>query len=146
MAGLRTLKEQRAFLKAHGLRITPHRLLVVQCLAKAQRALSHREVVTALEQHQMDRVTIYRNLTALIDAGIITKHRLHGSVWRFQLPNRGERHHEHPHFLCTDCGAVSCLPSHAISLRSASIHHLEVTDIELRGRCQNCKRDEGLMG
>ena len=102
-------------------------------------------LITALADRGFDRATVYRNLIDLADKGILVRTDLGDHVWRFELRARPEkRGHgtEHPHFVCTDCGDVSCLPSVAVRLvategapKSLSRRAVEV---HVKGLCDNC--------
>ena len=58
-----------------------------------------------------DRATIYRNLTELTEAKLAARVELGDHVWRFEAKRAGGGHKgdDHPHFVCTTCGEVSCL-------------------------------------
>ena len=63
-------------------------------------------------------------------------------VYRFEEIRPGELATEsHPHFLCTICGAVSCL--NHVKLTAESLRECgevgEISEILLRGRCTKCK-------
>lgn len=95
-----------------GLRCTAARLTVMRHLLEAQGPESHAEVSAALAHRGFDRATIYRNLTELTEAKLVSRVELGDHVWRFEVrrESRPGRHGEdHPHFLCTSCGEVSCL-------------------------------------
>jgi Fur family ferric uptake transcriptional regulator len=134
------LREQ---LRAAGLRTTSARLAVLQLLSLATSPLSHADVADRLASMDFDRATIYRNLVELADAGLVSRSELGDHVWRFELRrSTGELSGEHPHFVCVDCGEVSCLPSGSVSVkRSPGTKHnsiREVTEVLLKGRCGQC--------
>lgn len=103
-------------LRAASVRITSARVKVLAALLDAQRAFSHQDVQDAFAD--MDRVTLYRALDCLTDAGLAHKiagdDRVfrysagadHGSAQDSQAP-----HHQHGHFKCTRCAKVFCLDS-----------------------------------
>src|SRR5690242_3545617 len=111
----------RRALRDAGLRATGARTSVLQALIEAATPLSHSEVHERLAHQNLDRVTVYRNLTDLAEAGLVHKTDLGDHVWRFEWrppAATGEAlHAAHPHFLCSDCGAIACLPLAAVSLR-----------------------------
>jgi Fur family ferric uptake transcriptional regulator len=85
-------------------------------------------------------VTVYRNLMDMVQADLVRRTDLGDHVWRFELHRDGG--HEHPHFLCVDCGGVSCLPDDSVRLlptRGApqAMRSREV-EVQLRGRCDAC--------
>jgi Fur family ferric uptake transcriptional regulator len=109
--------ETHALLRDAGLRITASRVAVVEHLQAQSAPVSHADLCKALERGGFDRATLYRNLIDLTDVGIVTRTDLGDHVWRFELKRR-EGHHvgSHPHFVCSDCGVVSCLPDVAVRI------------------------------
>lgn len=116
-------------------------MIVLRELAKLRIPSSHPELTERLAGDGLDRVTIYRNLLLLTKAGILVKTHLGDNVWRFELPHSssGTEHGRHPHFVCNDCGNVSCLPESAVTLSGAAIKN-QVAEVQLRGRCVGCAR------
>jgi Fur family transcriptional regulator, ferric uptake regulator len=105
-------------LRASALRITHARTRVLATLLLASRALSHQEIQEALAD--MDRVTLYRALDSLTEAGL--SHKIAGDdrVYRYNTsighgePAQGASfaspgQHQHSHFKCTRCAKVFCL-------------------------------------
>jgi Fur family ferric uptake transcriptional regulator len=131
-----------ALLKGAGLRTTQPRLRVLEKLAQSTTPVSHGELVEELEHAGVDRTTIYRNLLDLTDAGLVRRTDLGDHVWRFELMLTADKPVEHPHFTCTDCGMVECLPELTVQVprgrrapRSIAEHKVE---IQLRGLCDDC--------
>jgi len=130
-------------LRAAGLRRTTPRIAVLQRLEAAVGPVSHAEIAKKLAPSGYDRATVYRNLIDLVDAGLVTRTDLGDHVWRFELVRHGGKPHAaHPHFLCTDCGDVSCLPGGAVKIvraqgvpRAIGSHDVEV---QVKGRCDAC--------
>ena len=135
--------EHAVTIREAGLRVTQPRLAVMQVLEKQRTPLSHADLISALDGQGFDRVTLYRNLNDLADAGIVTRTEVGDHVWRFELRKQAEAHDGlHPHFTCTDCGSVSCLPGDAVQIsrsgrvpKSMREHTVEVS---LRGVCDRC--------
>src|SRR3972149_5374774 len=90
-----------------GARMTVPRVQVLAALLAANRVLSHHDIEDMLGAARLDRVTLYRVLDWLVEAGLA--HRIAGPdrVWRFSVT--GEAHETHAHFQCTRCGKVLCL-------------------------------------
>jgi Fur family ferric uptake transcriptional regulator len=142
-ANTQPLDSIRDQIRAAGLRSTKARVSVMQELMAAASPLSHAEVAVRLASQGFDRATIYRNLVELAEATIVSRVELGDHVWRFELRRtEGESGGDHPHFLCVDCGEVSCLPSDSISIKQAigtqESPIREVTEVLLKGRCGNC--------
>jgi Fur family ferric uptake transcriptional regulator len=112
-----TIAEAR--LRGASVRITAARIKVLAALLDARCAFSHQDLQDALAD--TDRVTLYRALDCLTDAGLV--HRIAGDdrVFRYSA---GTEHaepddalqaghqpaqHRHGHFKCTLCAKVFCL-------------------------------------
>jgi Fur family ferric uptake transcriptional regulator len=153
------LDAARVRLKEAGLRCTAARLTVLQHLMDTSGPRTHAEVSEALADRGFDRATIYRNLTELTEARLVSRVELGDHVWRFEL--RRDVGPDHPHFLCTSCGEVSCLddvnvaitpkPKKASSTRSGGKPGRggresaargrgirSVTEVLLKGQCGEC--------
>ncbi len=127
-------------LRELGLRVTAPRLAVLRILADAERPLSHAEVVALLgEDVSWDRATVYRNLVALVEVGLARIASHAAGIVRYELA-RGEAHDAHPHFLCDDCGVVSCLPEAAVvrPKRTKWSKSLKGAEVQFVGRCPGC--------
>lgn len=126
-----------------GLRVTQPRLAVLHVLTKYARPLSHADLIDALDGQGFDRVTLYRNLNDLADAGIVARTEVGDRVWRFELRGGDDSHTGiHPHFTCTDCGTVSCLPENVVRINKSgrlprSVREQSV-EVSLRGICDRC--------
>ena len=166
----RSIDAVKALVRGAGLRCTTARLAVMQHLVAASGPQTHAEVSEALDHHGFDRATIYRNLTELTEAKLLTRVDLGDHVWRFET----RRHEEgtshgvdHPHFICTTCGEVSCLdgvdvaitPRPGADRRAVAIAGKgpgqsggrglaavgrrrslpAVTEVLLKGTCENCE-------
>lgn len=138
-----TLADLQAMIRETGLRCTTSRTTVLQRLIEASSPVSHAELVEELAPMGFDQATIYRNLTDLAEVGLLTRLDLGDRVWRFEFRGGEESHAdgEHPHFVCTDCGKVSCLPDVSIQITHATPvpgFGGEICEIFLKGRCEQC--------
>jgi len=148
----------RAVVRDAGLRCTAARLAVLQHLFQARGPKTHAEVATALADRGFDRATIYRNLTELTEAQLVSRMELGDHVWRFEIrrPQAGRgKKDEHPHFVCTTCGEVSCLEGVDVAItpkpgrarrsggtqagRSAAGAIGSVQEVLLKGQCSQCE-------
>ena len=137
------LAEYQQRLRAVGLRSTAPRVAVLRELEAATSPMSHAYLVELLGDEGYDRVTIYRNLTDLTEVGLVRRADLGDHVWRFELKRETKAHQgTHPHFTCTDCGSVTCLPSEAVRVTPArgapKAVSARTVDIQLRGQCDDC--------
>ena len=130
--------ELKARIRAVGLKWTAARGAVLTALTKAERPLSHAELVDLVDPQGFDRATVYRNLMDLTGSGLVSRADLGDHIWRFELKEADNT--VHPHFMCTSCGAVSCLPEAVIATRNmaqrASVHRID--EVLLKGACSGC--------
>lgn len=136
------ISELRELLRAAGLRCTAARLGVLQRLREATSPLTHAEMADDLVPRGFDKATVFRNLIDLAEAGLVSRTELGDHVWRYELrdphdPGQGK----HPHFVCVDCGSVTCLSdiefNAATRIRAAQVGR--VTEILLKGHCRSCE-------
>ena len=137
------ISELKALLRGSGLRSTSARLAVLQQLRAAKTPLSHAELAKELVPTGLDRATVYRNLMDLAEIGLVARAELGDHVWRYEVRREGHDHSaEHPHFVCIDCGAVTCLTdvhvdiSPAPGSKKSTISSL--TEVLLKGHCGKC--------
>jgi Fur family ferric uptake transcriptional regulator len=129
-------------LRKTGLRSTTARIAVLQQLRSASSPVSHAELADELTPLGLDKATVFRNLCDLADAGLIVRTELGDHVWRFEM---GDREHSaggtHPHFVCLDCGGVTCLGGVKLPPRLAARGKEigRVTEILVRGHCKSCQ-------
>lgn len=106
-------------LRQAAVRVTKVRIKVLAALLGANRAFSHQEVQDTLVD--MDRVTLYRALDCLTEAGLAHKIPGDDRIFRYSAGNdhaeqrsafsmsRSAAQHQHGHFKCTRCARVFCL-------------------------------------
>lgn len=125
-----------------GLRATPARIATLQLLRESTSPLTHAVVAEHLSVTGVDKATAFRNLNDMTVAGLLRRTEVGDHVWRFEAIMGDEGHDNgHPHFLCVDCGTVSCLDDVKLTAGSqrASEKFGEVTEILLRGHCNDCR-------
>lgn len=130
----------------HGGRVTRTRVAVLDVLLTADGSLTHDEIAGALQALgvQHDRVTLYRTLDWLVEAGVAhTMSAGDGRTRRFGVASTAP--HEHAHFHCDRCGKVVCLeglaPAVAVNLPGG--YQLDRAELVLHGACPACgKTDE----
>lgn len=130
-------------LRAAGLRATSARIAVLRHMADVASPRSHAEVVGALDDSGFDPSTIFRCLNELADAGLVARLDLGDHLRRFELANRdGDGEAEHAHFMCVDCGTLTCLDGFSVKVtpdRGRRRKALgQITEVLLRGRCGSC--------
>lgn len=133
----------RERLRSAGLRATTSRVAVLRALEGRGTPSSHTDVIGELKDEGWDRATLYRNLTDMAEAGLLRRVDLGDHVWRFELasaPDGVGHDAEHPHFLCTRCGDVTCLPTVKVAA-PADISPMVLAvgvSVQLRGVCASC--------
>jgi Fur family ferric uptake transcriptional regulator len=134
------LAETKQRIRELGLRVTAPRLAVLRILAEAERPLSHAEVVTRLGDEAMwDRATVYRNLIALVGVELVRVASHAGGICRYEIA-REDKECAHPHFVCDDCGVVSCLPeTEVVTPKKAKwSKSLKSAEVQFVGTCPTC--------
>lgn len=135
-------------LRERGLRATDQRIDVVRVLCASPVPLTAQEVLVGARslQEDADRVTIYRTLASLVEAGLAHRMDPGDRVWRFGLLTREQdgEHRGHAHFVCDACGEVRCLADATISVSlrgKAAEQRLRIKqqDVYLHGTCESCQ-------
>ena len=129
----------REAIRTAGLRVTPARVATLLALRHSSAPQTHAEVAARLAEDGVDQATVFRNLNDMATAGLLRRSELGDRVWRFEIVSDDE-HASHPHFVCVDCGTVSCMEDVELTRRSkaASQRLGEVTEIVFRGHCYDC--------
>jgi len=134
----------QARLREAGLRSTAPRIAVLRQLMGTKAPVSHAELCAELKRHHLDRATIYRNLIDLAEVGLVSRVDLGDHVWRFELKAKDGEHDggSHPHFVCTDCGTVSCLTDVAVRIvrgkRAPRSLATKNVAIQITAKCDAC--------
>ncbi len=130
-----------------GQRYTTGRRALVEVLAAAGRPLTVPEVLDGSTNGDLRQSSIYRNLTVLVEGGVVR--RVPGGIGhdRFELAEHLAGHHHH--IVCTDCGLVTDIAASprvervlAEAARSASAetgYQIVGHSIDLLGLCSSCR-------
>lgn len=154
-AGQNERERAESMLRKAQIRVTDARAGVLSTLLSSHRALSHLEVQDALKE--LDRVTLYRALDCLTDAGLA--HKIAGDDRVFRYSTGSEKpvtdvasgiQHQHAHFKCTRCNKLFCLDDEqqdnplkeqlSLTLQTTMRRGFQNHDIELtiKGWCISC--------
>jgi len=132
----------RRELRELGLRATVARVAVLEVLREAKTPLTHADVAEQLDVVGCDRATVFRNLVALAEAGLVNRTDLGDHTWRFEAVDRDQPDHEHPHFLCTSCGTVACIPGLEVRIprgrRVPKAVKTRSVQVQIKGVCDDC--------
>lgn len=133
-----------SMIRATGARVTYARVQVLSVLLAAKLPLSHSDIETELANCaaiKIDRVTLYRVLDWLVEAGLAHKAANTRGLLAFSLIQPDNEHEQHMHFRCNDCDDVICLdipkPQVPALPRGFKIAHI---DLEISGKCPACSR------
>jgi Fur family ferric uptake transcriptional regulator len=148
----------RSALRAAGMRITGVRLALLKLMGQSRAPASAQQIFddlcaarrTGLKSQRPDRVTVYRTLNSLVEAGLAHKVDPGDRVFRFSLTDHarceGQRHvHEHPHFVCDECGTVECLEGERVVIKGSrggadapQRRRVKQEGVVLHGTCGDC--------
>ncbi len=131
-------------LQTAGLRRTRAREVVLRLLLEVGRPLTHQELAVRPLANQLDRVTLYRTLAALVRAGLV--HQVQGtdSSWRYCVHEieQTECSGNHPHFMCLSCSKMHCkieLPLPWVSVPKGA--QVVGKQFVVFGHCPDCAKD-----
>jgi Fur family ferric uptake transcriptional regulator len=141
----------KKLLSSAKLRVTPARTETLKCLGASAVALTASDIEDKLAGKGIDRVTVYRTLTTLVESGLAHRIDAGDRVYRYSLTDHsrcheGHHEHDHPHLVCESCGSVQCLDDAQVVIQPRpgtkgkrgvwKVHQQSVT---LRGVCESCQ-------
>ncbi len=131
-------------LKDAGLRRTPVRVAVLRILDQALGPIDAPAIAAKID-HPTDTVTVYRTLNTFTRKKLI--HRMSSDTgWRYAMGRPDAKAvHQHPHFICDECGDVECVKKSSVpssllsSLRLGSRYLLSYAEVIVHGVCPKCR-------
>ena len=130
-------------LRARGKRMTVQRRLVLEALERTSHHTTADEVARQIRQRhpQIDPSTVYRNLEALEELGLVTHTHLNDRVTRWHRADV-ERH---GHLVCRGCGGEQEVPLRALEplddvLRAEHGFAADLAHSAIVGICADCAR------
>jgi len=139
-----SVEAARDRIRAAGLRATPARIAILRLLEKSDTPLTHAEVAGQTTTRGADVSTVFRALNEMAEGGLLHRMELGDHVWRYEVARseEGKDHPLHPHFLCVDCGTITCLGEVEVDrvpkLSNAIGRVGELTEVLLKGHCKSC--------
>ena len=130
-------------IRENGLKSTMTRVAVFQHLFSSSKPCSHTELVQSLDERYGDQATIYRTLLSFVEKGIARIASQAGGIARYELVKEGETaQHVHPHFICDECGEVSCLPKTTVITQVDEQWQeiLKQAKLQFIGFCLDCQK------
>jgi len=129
-------------LRAAGLRRTQARKAVLAALASTARPMSHQQIATVSDLKSIDKVTIYRTLTALRASNLVHVVRGADGTAMFCVNKLGAGcPGGHPHFQCQKCKEMRCV--HEQRLPRVSLDGdfvVKAKQLVVFGLCSRCAK------
>lgn len=127
-------------LKKAKLYCTEARVAILKVLMGAAGPMSQDQISGQLKSRTLNKVTVYRTLESLAEAGLVHRAFMEDRAWHFELADHCTEHQCHPHFTCTHCGVTQCmtditLPMAVIPRKGFIINRQQV---HLEGLCPAC--------
>lgn len=130
------------YIRAHGMRLTPERLALLDEIYRQHGHIDAEEILAGLRAagQKVSRATVYRNLELLVEIGLVQRQRLGRNRYLYEHVHIGQRH---DHLACRRCGRVVEFVSPSIQAMLGEIcraHGFSREDRQLQilGLCQAC--------
>jgi Fur family transcriptional regulator, ferric uptake regulator len=130
-------------LRAHGLRISTARRLIVDFLFEAGGPVSAQQIAIGLDRTPLDLASVYRNLETLEKFGIVRHFHAGHGPGRYVLACRGE----HEYLACDRCGAIREIDRGELeplreAVRRRFGYQVGFTHFPMMGLCPRCAGGE----
>jgi Fur family ferric uptake transcriptional regulator len=137
-----TKDELQSMLQEAGLRVTSHRLLVLAYVAKVKQSITVYELVEVLRKKEdIDQATVYRNLSALHEAGLLRRLDFNHGHAHYELET-GRASHQ---LVCQKCETIEKIEGISIDdavkkmlKKSKKFKNTTTHSIEIYGFCKSC--------
>ena len=125
-------------LQEGGLKRTKLRMALLDCLMTAKNAQSYLDIKAKLGE-SVDKSTLYRNLSAFEDAGIIHRINDQSGISKYAFGKIHGHGGNHAHFICEECEAIYCMEK-SISLDIKVPEGFKTHDVQtiIKGTCPHC--------
>ncbi|WP_215236543.1 Fur family transcriptional regulator [Dyadobacter linearis] len=125
------------------LRPTPNRIAVLEVFLKEHKSLSHGRLQCML-QYEIDRVSLYRALIDLVNAGLLSRLIDSDGVAQFHYCKMQGNNHDTltPHFKCKNCEEIAALPDlpKTYMQHISAFGHIQNSRLLLEGICLECAK------
>lgn len=130
-----------AALRRRGMRISAPRRLILEALFEAHEPMSAPELS---ELAELDPASVYANLQALEEVGLISHVHLGHGAGRYALADRVEREY----LECERCGVATAVKPSVLAgaravIREATGFTVRFDHFPVRGICRDCRSDRG---
>ncbi|SHG68921.1 Fur family transcriptional regulator [Flagellimonas flava] len=131
-------ENHEVLLEQKGLKKTKVRMALLQHFMGLDHAQSYSDLQTALAK-EVDKSTLYRNLTSFEQAGIIHRINDHSGVSKYAFGESPIQGNEHAHFVCECCETVYCMEGLApLQLKVPKGFKTKKVQTIIRGICAAC--------
>ncbi|MFA6608360.1 MAG: Fur family transcriptional regulator [Candidatus Paceibacterota bacterium] len=136
-------KEDLIFMiKEAGLRVTDHRLAVLNFLSRVRQPITVYELVDSLRKKEnIDQATVYRNLASLHEAGLLRRLDFNHGHAHYELET-GRASHQ---LVCGKCETIEKIEGISIDdtvkkmlKKSKKFKSTTTHSVEIYGTCKNC--------
>lgn len=142
-ATLRKTMDPETLLKTNDMKVTGIRVLLLTLLHAAQKPQSAEDLFTMVKKAKsrktVDPVTIYRNLTHFLQAGLIQSTELGTGRRLFEW---AEQSHHHHHVICQSCKKVDTLEICGLDAHLKTLQKMGYSEVghrlEFFGTCNDC--------
>ncbi len=131
-------EDYEQLLEQKGLKKTKVRMALIHHFINLEHAQSYTDLQAAL-LGEVDKSTLYRNLTSFERAGIIHRINDHSGVAKYAFGKAPLQGNEHAHFVCECCETVYCMeelvPSQLSVPKGFKTNKVQTI---IRGICADC--------
>jgi Fe2+ or Zn2+ uptake regulation protein len=122
------------------LKRTGPRRMVLEVLLNAAQPQTADEIVSSIGKAGPNRVTVYRTLENLVDAGLVHKAFVEERSQYYELADKCTEHQCHPHFVCTGCGKTRCMYDVSVAMLTSppAGFMIQRQQVRLEGLCPEC--------
>ena len=137
---IETKEKINKLLDSAKLKKTKPRTAILEILLKTTRPQTVEEIIFAIGKTRINKVTVYRTLESLIEAGLTHRAFVSDGKCHFEMADKCTEHQCHPHFVCTDCGQTQCLPQATVPMagNTPAGFTIERQQVRLEGLCPDC--------
>lgn len=129
-------------LKDHNLKVTDHRLLILNKISKSKTAIAaHKLIEEVKKKAEIDQATVYRNLTTLEESGVISRYDYNHGHAHYEISNNEPKHQ----IICSNCETVENVSANLfddaikkLARKSKKFKEVDVSTFQIYGLCKSC--------
>ncbi len=126
-------------LESASLRRTQPRLAILTALLKAHAPLTQNQIAETIGGSAPNKTTIYRNLTHLVEKGLIHEAFQDHRSQYYELAHNCGKLSCHPHFTCIRCEQTHCMTrTHVHPVKLPEGYKIQRQQIRIEGICPKC--------